>query len=227
MKRIYFLHGFMGTGQTHFEPQLTYFKTDYDVILLDLPGHGASETDAAADYIDQATEYVLEQMKKTGPGYLVGLSLGASLSLQIALQAPTLVAGVVLTGYTPDVPEELTDIMAQQYTYFLEIDQHQPDVAEQFAALHGNRWKTTMQHVLYQMTFRYPVMTKETLADLTIPLHILNGTDQAYEVDGASRMQKDYPATEIDLIADAGHTANLDQPESFNKRLEQILSRSY
>lgn len=113
MKRIYFLHGFMGTGQTHFEPQLTYFKTDYDVILLDLPGHGASETDAAADYIDQATEYVLEQMKKTGPGYLVGLSLGASLSLQIALQAPTLVAGVVLTGYTPNVPEELTDIMAQ------------------------------------------------------------------------------------------------------------------
>ncbi|WP_026831393.1 alpha/beta fold hydrolase [Exiguobacterium antarcticum] len=226
MKRIYFLHGFMGTGKTHFDQQTVHFEQDYDVILMDLPGHGTSPNDAAVDYVDQAVHHVIEHMRRTGPGYLVGLSLGASLAIQVALAEPTLVDGIILTGYTPSVPAELTDVMVQQYDYFLDIEQHEPLIAAQFAALHGERWQRTMQRVLHQMTFRYPTLSAETLQGLHVPVYILNGTEQAHEVAGAELIKEAYPTAVIDLIPGAGHTANLDQPKLFNERLERILIHS-
>lgn len=226
MKRIYFLHGFMGTGQTHFEQQIAYFKKEYDVIVMDLPGHGTSEDAAAVEYIEQATVSLINRIRETGPGHLVGLSLGASLAIQVALKAPELVDGIILTGYTPVVPEELKEVMTQQYTYFLDIKQHEPLIAAQFEDLHGTRWQETMQRVLHQMTFRYPTMTKQSLQHLQAPVFILNGMVQEHEVTGASRFQREYPNTQIHLIPDAGHTANLDQPDLFNHHLNRVLQQS-
>lgn len=116
--------------------------------------------------------------------------------------------------------------MAQQYDYFLDIEQHEPSMAAQFATLHGARWQTTMQRVLHQMTFRYPSLSAETLQGLDVPVYILNGTEQAYEVAGAELIKDAYPTAVIDLIPAAGHTANLDQPKLFNERLERILIQS-
>ena len=91
MKNIYFLHGFMGTAETHFASQIAYFKDRYQLILLDLPGHGHAPVEASDNYFEDAVEYVITQIKDRGEGSIVGLSLGASLAIHIALRVPELV----------------------------------------------------------------------------------------------------------------------------------------
>ncbi|WP_455661126.1 alpha/beta fold hydrolase, partial [Pradoshia sp.] len=122
MKKVYFLHGFMGTSETHFANQIAYFK--------------------------DALTYVIAQIREKGEGTIVGLSLGASLAIHIARRAPELVKGIVLTGYAPDIPDELKDVMDKQYESFSTIEEKDAAIAEYFMSLHGDRWKQTLTYVI-------------------------------------------------------------------------------
>ncbi|MEW4327238.1 alpha/beta fold hydrolase [Rossellomorea marisflavi] len=88
MEKLYLIHGFMGTGQAHFSHQIEAFKDDYDVIALDLPGHGNSTVELQGDYIEAAIRFVEQQIEQYGKGYVVGLSLGATLAIHLALRTP-------------------------------------------------------------------------------------------------------------------------------------------
>jgi pimeloyl-ACP methyl ester carboxylesterase len=116
------LHGFMGTTQSHFSNQISYLEGRYELIKMDLPGHGDSTIEPSENYIEDTLEYLYTRMKEEGEGYILGLSLGASLAIHIALRKPELVKGIVLTGYSPFIPEELKDIMEKQNEYFLNIE---------------------------------------------------------------------------------------------------------
>lgn len=48
---------------------------------------------------------LLIKIKEEGEGYILGLSLGASLAIHVALREPSLLKGIVLTGYSPFIPK--------------------------------------------------------------------------------------------------------------------------
>lgn len=223
MKNIYFLHGFMGTAETHFANQISYFKDRYQLILLDLPGHGHAPVEASNNYFEDAVEYVITQIKDRGEGAIVGLSLGASLAIHIALRVPELVNRIVLTGYTPFIPEELKGVMEKQYDYFSNIEENNAAIAEHFESLHGDRWKRTLNFVNQTMTFHYPEATSEHIQNICMPMMLLNGSNELYEVEAAAYIKRIKTDTKIGLIPDAGHTANMDQPELYNQMLDRFL----
>ncbi|BCB02547.1 alpha/beta hydrolase [Bacillus sp. KH172YL63] len=219
------LHGFMGTAHTHFSHQISYFGESYELITLDLPGHGHATVASSPDYIEDTITYLIHQLRSTGPGLLMGLSLGASLAIHTALRAPEQVEGVVLTGYSPFIPEELKGIMEKQHEFFLNIEEHDEEAARHFHDLHGEKWKETIQHVLHTMTFHYPAVTKEDLLSIKTPVLLLNGSHDVHEVEAVSFVNKSNPEIEVGLIPDAGHTANIDQPEIFNRVVGSFLNR--
>jgi pimeloyl-ACP methyl ester carboxylesterase len=216
----------MGTADTHFSNQISGLDDRYELILLDLPGHGSSLVEATDHYFEDALNWVTTQIRENGEGYLVGLSLGASLAIHIALKTPEFVKGMVLTGYSPFIPEELKDVMEKQYEYFLKIEENDPTIAEHFKNLHGDKWKRTMKKVLQTMTFRYPAADQEDIQNLRVPTLILNGSDQLHEVEAAAYIKKMNDEVNIGLIPNAGHTANIDQPGIYNRMLEDFLERS-
>ncbi len=223
MKKVYFLHGFMGTAETHFANQIAYFKERYELILLDLPGHGNAPVEASEDYFEHALTYVIAQIREKGEGTIVGLSLGASLAIHIARRAPELVKGIVLTGYAPYIPDELKDVMDKQYESFSTIEEKDVAIAEHFMSLHGDRWKQTLNYVIETMTYHYPEATKEHIQQISVPMLILNGSNERYEVEAAAYIKKMKVDTKLGLIPNAGHTANIDQPEIYNQMLERFL----
>ena len=225
MERIYFLHGFMGTAETHFREQITGLEDKYELILFDLPGHGTSSIETSENYFEDSLQYVINQMKEKGEGYILGLSLGASLAIHIAFREPELVRGIILTGYTPFIPENMADIMAKQYEDFSKIEENNPDIANHFRILHGDKWKRTLDCVNYTMTFHYPTATKEQIQNIKTPMLILNGSNELYEVEAAAYLKKMNNDTKIALVPDAGHTANIDQPIIYNTILEHFLRR--
>jgi pimeloyl-ACP methyl ester carboxylesterase len=166
----------MGTASHHFRPQLARWSERYQVIPLHLPGHGTNPRAAADPFFPDALAWVEAQLETQGPGHLVGLSLGASVAIHVALERPDLCQSVVLTGYAPAIPFHLMGLMESQYRMFLEIDRHHPDVAQEFHGLHGDRWRDTLFRVLTQMTYHYPTVHREQFAEWAVPLLVLNGS---------------------------------------------------
>jgi pimeloyl-ACP methyl ester carboxylesterase len=225
LEKIYLLHGFMGTSETHFIHQKEHFTDAYEVELIDLPGHGASTLEAEEDYIEQTIVYIINEIKSKGRGYLLGLSLGASLAIHIALREPDLVKGIILTGYSPFIPEEFKEMMESQYHHFMNIEENDQDVARQFKELHGEKWKATMKNVLYKMTYHYPSVSEDEINGIKPSVLVLNGSNEMYEVESALYMKKYNPDISIGLIPGAGHTANIDQHEIYNRMVENFLQR--
>ncbi|OIK06609.1 alpha/beta hydrolase [Bacillus sp. MUM 13] len=223
MKKVYFLHGFMGTAESHFSKQVSSLEDCYELILLDLPGHGNAPVEASESYFECALNYVIAQIKDKGEGYIVGLSLGASLAIHIALKEPKLVNGIALTGYFPFIPDELKDEKKKQYEFFSNIEVNDPNTAELFRILHGDQWKRTLKYGNHTMTFHYPVATKEHIENIRVPMLILNGSNELLDVEAVTYVKKIKNDTEVGLVPNAGHLANIDQPGIYNKILKNFL----
>lgn len=115
---VLFLHGFMSNGAADWpaaawvEPLLAAGR---DVIVVDLPGHGASaqvENAEAArpSRIVAALADILEEAG--GPVDVIGYSLGARLAWSLAAQRENLVRKLVLGGLAPNEPFAALDFPA-------------------------------------------------------------------------------------------------------------------
>ncbi|MGB8000242.1 MAG: alpha/beta hydrolase [Anaerobacillus sp.] len=223
--RVYLLHGFMGTADLHFGQQKTFFEKNMEVVALTLPGHGDSKVKAEENYFERALDWVIEEMRQTGPGYLIGLSLGASLAIHIAIREPELVEGIVLTGYTPFIPDYLKNVMEEQYAYFNHIEENDKETAAYFKEIHGDQWFDMLQKVNKMMTYHYPSVSENQIAELEVPVMVLNGGNELYEIEAVQFMKRSNDKIKIGLIPDAGHTANIDQPELYNSIVQQFVNQ--
>ncbi|MGA9288085.1 MAG: alpha/beta hydrolase [Anaerobacillus sp.] len=223
--RVYLLHGFMGTADLHFEQQKTCFEKTMEVVALTLPGHGDSKVKAEENYFERALDWVIEEMRQTGPGYLIGLSLGASLAIHIAIREPELVEGIVLTGYTPFIPDYLKNVMEEQYAYFNHIEENDKETAAYFKEIHGDQWFDMLQKVNKMMTYHYPSVSENQIAEIEVPVMVLNGGNELYEIEAVQFMKRSNDEIKIGLIPDAGHTANIDQPELYNSIVQQFVNQ--
>jgi pimeloyl-ACP methyl ester carboxylesterase len=117
--KIVFLHG-LGGSQSTWQVALADLVEQYRVAAIDLPGHGASDKSdpQAVDYgVEGLASAIAEAIGalKTAPAVLVGHSLGGAVALQIALERPDLVTGVVLidsAGLGDEIGAELISLMS-------------------------------------------------------------------------------------------------------------------
>ncbi|MFZ3580309.1 alpha/beta fold hydrolase [Virgibacillus sp. DJP39] len=202
-----------------------FFKSNYELILLDLPGHGEYKAKISNDYFEDTLDWTVSEIKKNGKGYILGLSLGASLAIHIAQREPNLVNGIVLTGYSPYIPDELKDIMVNQYNYFINIEENDENIAAHFQDVHGEKWFDTLKKVLYTMTFNYPSVTDKELTRLKVPTLVLNGSKDIHEIEAVTYIKRQNKEIEIGLVPIAGHTANIDQPDVYNCMVNEFLSK--
>lgn len=86
---ILLLHG-LGSGGQDWFPQWQAFSADWPILTLDFPGHGDSPPVTRPFTIAQLAEVVAELLRQQAdePCHLVGLSLGAVVGLQLALDCP-------------------------------------------------------------------------------------------------------------------------------------------
>jgi pimeloyl-ACP methyl ester carboxylesterase len=78
-------------------PQITELAHTHRVVAPDLRGHGASSTPTAPfRHVDDVI--ALARDLDLGPVTVAGVSLGASVAVDLALEAPELVAGLVVSG---------------------------------------------------------------------------------------------------------------------------------
>jgi pimeloyl-ACP methyl ester carboxylesterase len=96
---IVFLHG-LSTCQMEFSYTTPFLSQDYDLILVDLPGHSGSRDilPFTLDNAVNALSYLVSTKVAGGRAHIVGMSLGGVVGLEFARRCPELVLSLFCTG---------------------------------------------------------------------------------------------------------------------------------
>jgi pimeloyl-ACP methyl ester carboxylesterase len=99
---IIFLHG-IATCHMEFSRTTPFLSKDYDLILVDLPGHSGSRDilPFTLDNTINALSHLVSTKVAGGRAHIVGMSLGGLVALEFARRCPELVLSLFCTGCAP------------------------------------------------------------------------------------------------------------------------------
>ncbi len=243
---VVFVHGFPFRASM-WEPQFPVaVEAGRRAVAPDLPGFGRSTVPAerSAYSIDGYADLVAALVGDLGLGrvVLMGLSMGGYIALAVARRHPDVLAGLVLadTRADPDSPEgrqtrsdhqalleergDVTPLVDGLLTRILADTG--PRHAEVGATL-GDMMRSTAPAgwigALEAMKQRRD--QTDLLPSIAVPTLVVVGEGDALApVDVAEAMAKEIPGARLEIVPGAGHVANLENPEVFNRALSEFLS---
>jgi pimeloyl-ACP methyl ester carboxylesterase len=98
---IVFLHG-QESCHLEFSRTIPFLSKDYDLILVDLPGHsGSKDVPFTLDNAVNALSHLVSTVVAGGKAHIVGMSLGGFIALEFSRRCPELVLSLFCTGCAP------------------------------------------------------------------------------------------------------------------------------
>jgi pimeloyl-ACP methyl ester carboxylesterase len=229
---IVFLHGLRVTRRM-WAPQMEQLRDKYQVVAVDLPGHGALREIEFS--LEGAVEKVAEIIERTAGGraLVVGLSLGGYVAMEFGARYPAKAIGLVIASASVEpsgwynlpyrwmawmfenVPEEWTAWVNR--TVFETIYRRELSalLVEPGFFMRGG---SQALHEVFAQKFR------PRLAAYPGPALLLNG---AYDLGFRLQEQKFLAATQrglLEIIPKAIHISNLDQPEAFSNAIRRFAA---
>ncbi len=238
---LVFLHGFpfdRGVWQKQFEA----LRSSYRVIAPDLRGLGESETLTGPTTMEQyaADLQALLQQLATGPVVLIGHSMGGYVALAFARRFPEMLGGLVLvcTKAGPDTAdaaaarwamaervkaEGVRVVVEGMAPKMLAADNQDPRMAAEVRGFMAASKPEGVIGALLGMAER-PDSTG-LLARLAVPTLVITGADDRLIPPAESeQLAKQIPGAQLRVIPHAGHLVAFEQPEEFNRALQEWLS---
>ncbi len=242
---VTFVHGAGGSSSIWYK-QVREFKKHFNVLLLDLRGHGNSKPslrntfDEKYDF-DKITNDIVEvidhlDIKKS---HFVGISLGTVLIRNLAEKYPQRVESMVMGGAIMRLDLRFRILMLfgnlfkslvpYIWLYRLFTFTIMPD------SNHKESRSLLVQEAkkLYQKEFiRWyklgsqitPLLRFFRIKDIKIPtLYVMGGEDYLF-LPSVKKMVKKHTTSSLLLIEHCGHVVNLEQPELFNNLVIGYLS---
>jgi pimeloyl-ACP methyl ester carboxylesterase len=225
-------HGYSATSEM-WKPQIAVLSQRYRVLLWDMRGHGQSDSpnDPAA-YSEEATvgdmaalldAFAVEQ------AVIGGLSLGGYMSLAFHLAHPERVKGLMLfdtgPGFRKDPPREAWNQRAEATARAFESKGLTAlgRSAEVLASTH--RSPQGLAHAARGMLAQRDARGIDSLPSIKVPTLVLAGAKDEPFLAATDYMASKIPGATKVVIPEAGHAANLDQPEAFNRAVLAFLQR--
>jgi 2-succinyl-6-hydroxy-2,4-cyclohexadiene-1-carboxylate synthase len=243
-----FLHGFVGS-MVDWLPACHHFSSDYQCLLLDLPGHGKTQATRSSDYTVSATARSLIRLldsKKTGPSVLIGYSMGGRLALYLAVHYPDYFDKVILVSTSPGLQKK-KDRLARQINdkrlademgnmtieaflqkwydqpLFNSLKEH-PKFEELLRQRLGNQVKNWPASLRGMGVGKQPSLWNK-LEYLKMPVLILVGEkDQKFRYI-AFQMKDLNPNFIISIIPQCGHVIHVENEDAFYSELYNFLRK--
>lgn len=229
---ILFLHPAF-SDHSCFDNQINFFAERFNVITVDLLGHGLSSTGKSKDKIDQSAKHlnqilIKENIKKI---HIVGVSMGSLLAQDFAVKFPlktlsvTALGGYDINHIYPEINKAQRKEMSKWFFKVL----FSMDAFRRYAAS-VSVIKENEQANFYRSTkgfSRKSFMAMSGLGNIiaerennisSYPLLILSGEkDNELALQVARKWNDNESESKFCIIKDAGHCANMDNPMEFNK----------
>lgn len=237
---ILFTHGAtMDNGM--FRAQMEFFSDSYHVLGWDVPAHGLSRPYDGFSLQKAARELVnfldTEQIDKA---HIVGQSMGGYISQIVALEFPDRVASIVAVDSSPIQPSyysafdnwllSITPPLLHLYPYDTLIKTIAAQIAinkqAQDYALKTLKEYTKSEIANIMAAVYSGLQEYKTDFQLPHPILIVYGElDRSGKVKAYSQRWSERENRELKEIPDAAHNSNMDNPEIFNKILEEFLKK--
>lgn len=224
-------HGFSATSQM-WRSQVEVLAPDHQVIVWDMRGHGQSDSpDDPSLYSEAATVDDMASILdacEVDRAVVGGLSLGGYMSLAFSQAHPDRVEALMLfdtgPGYRNDAGRDEWNAMAEQRATAFE-SQGLASLgrgAEVRASTH--RSATGLALAARGMLAQRDAAVMDALPGIKVPTLVLVGADDQGFLASADYMAAKIPGATKVVIPSAGHAANLDQPDQFNKHVADFLA---
>jgi pimeloyl-ACP methyl ester carboxylesterase len=204
-------------------------ENEYDVVMPDARGHGDSSTPLHGYRYEDHAGDVIELIRGLGLSapILLGHSMGGMTAAVVATQAAGIVRGVVLadpTFLSPQRQREVCDSdVAEQHRRLLLKDK-----GEVLADVRSRQTRRSPELVELIVSARlrtsvrtFDVLTppnpvyQELVSRIDVPMLLVVGDGGVVSLETARELQGLNSRVRVEVIADAGHGVQYDQPERF------------
>ncbi len=239
---LVFIHG-LGSSTRDWELQVPAFAEGYQVITVDLRGHGQSDKPDGPYTIPMFAADLARLLAGLGvkSTHLVGISLGGAVAFQFALDYPGMVKTLTVVNSAPSLggtPEQAQQELArrvglvQQYGMAAIGQSLSPNLFPQ--PEHGALRDTFIERWAENDPRAYIEATRSMLGwDVTDRLSSIHcstliiASDQDYTpVALKEAYVKLMPKAQLVVIANAHHAVPVERPQEFNAVLARFLARS-
>jgi pimeloyl-ACP methyl ester carboxylesterase len=229
---ILLIHG-AGGSHLHWAPDIRRLN-GFKVIALDLPGHGKSEgigRQSIADYVI-AVQNFMDAMDLPA-AIIVGHSMGSAIALQLALDAPDRVLGLVMVSggsrlrVNPSILENAMDVATfplavKEINTWAFGPESDPRLRELAAQRMQKETRPTVLHGDFLACNDFNA--SERLAEIDKPTLILCGTDDKMTPFKHSQtLSQEIKGAKLVEIEGAGHMVGLEKPRAIAEALEAFV----
>lgn len=241
---IIFLHGYP-FDKSMWRPQIDFFKSKNRLIPCDIRGFGKSTDEKTSLSIDLFADDLIKFMDKLGieKTVICGLSMGGFIALNAIKRYPDRFEALILCD-TQCIADTL-EVKEKRYELIDEIDAHGPTTFNEGfikSVFHKNSLNDKKElvaqlrsvvflnskHIIKQglAALAERSETCSILKEITIPTLIICGReDEVTPLAQSESMHASIKGSELKIIENAGHVSNLEQPEEFNKHLNDFLTK--
>ena len=248
---LIFCHEFAGDSRS-WEPQVRYFSRRYQCITYNARGYPPSDVpeDVSAYSQMQAVEDIVGLMRHLNidQAHIVGLSMGGYAVLHLGLNYPELARSLVVGGcgygsvaddrekFQQDVEETARKIerdgmvaMAASYSRGptrVQFSDKDPrgwqEFADQLAEHSATGAAMTFRGVQAQRPSVYELEAQ--MRQMRVPTLVITGDEDEPCLEPALLMKRAIPMSGLVILPKSGHTINLEEPEAFNRAVEDFLT---
>jgi pimeloyl-ACP methyl ester carboxylesterase len=215
--------------------QLIGLESEHSAVAIDLPGHGRSSGIDGPGSVEESAAVVLRVLEalRLRPSVLVGRSMGGAVALVVAARAPERVRGLVLACSA--VRFTLTDEMLASARDVARGRLPQQFTTDTFSTATGidlmrEAWmeqvKTDPRVRLTDLLACRAFDGRPLLPTIRVPTLVVAGADDGITpVTQAEELAASIAGARLEVIAQAGHQAPLEQSERFNELVAGFAGR--
>lgn len=234
---VLFLHAAF-VNHKMFQAQIDYFKNKYNVLAVDIIGHGQSTRTRKGDAIDKMSPWIYDILKteKIEKIHIVGISLGAVLAQDFANHYPEAVQSLACFG-----GYDINNFDAE-----MQKENSASQMLMMLKAMFSVKWfakankkisayTTRAQNDFYQMNIQFPKKSFMYLAGLNNMVNTHRTKERPYplligcgkfdipmELSAVEKWKDTEPHCKNVIFEHAGHCVNMDVPDEFNKTMDKF-----
>ena len=242
---VTFVHGAGGSSAIWYK-QLRDFKNKYNILLIDLRGHGKSKSpiyqklksytfDAISDEVIEVLDHL--KIKKS---HFVGISLGTIIIREIAERFPKRCESMILGGavmklnFRGQVLMRLGVLLKSVLPYLLLYKFFAIIIMPRKKHRESRNLFINEAKKLYQKEFKRwftlvsevnPLLALFRIKDSGIPTLYVMGEEDHMFLPAISKLVKNHLSSELFVIPNCGHVVNIEQPEIFNSQVLRFIKK--
>ena len=243
---LLFVHGWAADSWV-WKYQIKEFSKDYDVITVDLPGHGGKDR-WSEPTLQPAVKKVLQLLtpnSKLRTYVGIGWSLGASVLMAASVKSPDLFKGLILTGATPcfvkkdDFPwaqpkgiakrmlKDMKDDAAKTLSGFYPLNFTEEELKKRAAKefiKYYSKLKTQNSKLISSLEALINIDMRNDIKKIGARTLIIHGVMDGVCPAGAGEyLAENIKGASFKVLKESGHAPFLTRAKEFNKEVGRFL----